>query len=683
MQVGRWAWCVGALVVLAIGWGVRLGAESVHDARGEALRLYIAGRYQEALPFFDEVLKHKPHDIELRNKRGCIYIRLNQPERALEDFDESSRPSAFLAYDAMHLDRQFYPDVQVNRTPGVYGGGQVYVSAVTNRGIALLMLGRDDEARAAFERSIALRLAYPASYASNARRAWRVGLASAYCGLGQVHHRKGNEVQALEAYDQAIAYNPDDPNGYVGRGAALTGLGRFDQALLNYNVALRLDPNHSRALGLRATALERLGHDREALADYDATIRIDPNAATARRMRGALLSKLGKHDQALAEFDAAVALDPKDSGAYKDRGAVYSQSGDYAKALRDLDEALRLDPKNAKAYQNRAATFNELGQFERAIRDCDEALRINPKNAGARNNRGLALLGLGQYEQAISSLTEALALDARLVPAYVNRGGAFTRLGLIDEASADYEEALRLAPHLTAVENGLRQIRDLVRLRSRSADDSLAVRQVSPESQHFYDNGNARRASGDWSGAVAEYGRAIESDPKNADAYAMRGWSSVCAGLPGAEADARAWLDLKGWREPFSPYIALLGVLAARQAKHDVVATAFLDEALANARPTDWPAPLFRYLKRTMPSWDLIAAADAPDRLTEARAVIGLDLLYRGERSAAAEHLRWVRDHGDEGSIARDLAVEALRRVEAGGSKETPADNIPAPASNP
>ncbi|MFO0954498.1 MAG: hypothetical protein U0835_25725 [Isosphaeraceae bacterium] len=58
------------------------GAEGVHDARGEALRLYDAGRFEEALPHFDVVLAKKPHDIESRNKRGVILLPMNQPERA-------------------------------------------------------------------------------------------------------------------------------------------------------------------------------------------------------------------------------------------------------------------------------------------------------------------------------------------------------------------------------------------------------------------------------------------------------------------------------------------------------------------------------------------------------------------------------------------------------------------------
>ena len=129
--------------------------------------------------------------------------------------------------------------------------------------------------------------------------------------------------------------------------------------------------------------------------------------------------------------------------------------------------------------------------------------------------------------------------------------------------------------------------------------------------------------------------------------------------------------------------MALLGVLSERQGGRDPAASEFLAEALANTHPPAWPSPLFRYLKRTIPSTSLLATADTADKMTEARAVIGLDLLHRGERNAAVEHLRWVRDHGLDRSIAKDLAREALRRVEAADPTPPPAPEAGGPFANP
>jgi tetratricopeptide (TPR) repeat protein len=636
MRVARWTriFSVWAWVALAAWAAARAGVAA--DPRSEAIRLYNEGKYSAALPLLDEVLSRRHRDIELLMKRGTVSLRQNQAERALADFDAGARYSP------------------------------TFAPAFTNRGIALVMLGRDDEALASFRRAIALSSFTVDGFAVNRST---VGLADDYCGIGQVYHRKGDHDQALAAYNKAIEYNPKDPNGYVGRGEALAGMRRYDEAVADYTAALRLDPRHSRALGYRAVALDQLGRDDEALADYDASVRLDPGVAMMRRYRGALLSRRGQHEQAVLDLAKAIELDPKDAGAYKDRGGVYNRMGAYAQALQDLDKALRLDPRSAKAYQNRAATYNGLARYDLALRDCDEALRLDPKNSGAWSNRGLALLGLGRSEGAVADLTEALRLHPRQVAAYVNRSVAYAQLGELDLSAADYGEVVRLDPKAAQTFAGL--LRGIEPRHgpggATSRDDQLAQR-LSPavaEAVVSCHRGEARRVSGDWPGAIDHFTRALRLDPKNADAYVLRGYSRLCAGVPGSESDARTWLDLRGWRDPFAPYMALLGVLAARRAGHDQAATAFLDEALAHTHPLSWPAPVFRYLKREIGAPALLAAADTTSRTTEARVVIGLDLLDAGLRSVAWEHLCWARDHGAERTIARDLAREALRRAEA------------------
>ncbi len=667
MRVARFTRIIGLLSAFGLGLGSSCPAASVHDARGEALRLYDLGRYQEALPLFNQVLLQKPRDLDSRNKRACILIRMNQPALALVDLDIATRVSPFLANDAIQLNNQFTPDIHYRPPASLVSNYFLYAPVFTNRGIALMMLNRDDEALAAFQRSIAIRLMQNSGILIGSNPLDQHGWSAAYCGIGQIYHRKGDDEQALAAFDRAIHHFPTNPDAHVGRGEALVGLGQFDLAFKSYNEAIRLSPGHSRAFGYRALAFERVGNDDAAIADYDAAIRLDPTATTARRSRAALLSRLGRNDQAVPDLDAAIRLDPRASSAFKDRGGIYNRLGDHARALQDLDEAIRLDPKNSKAYQNRAAAYNGLGQYERAIRDCDEALKLDPTNAGALNNRGLALAAVGLNERARNDLTESIRLQPHQVPAYHNRAGANTKLGLFDEAAADYEEVLRRAPDFAPAATGLKLVRDLTRRRASRPTDELALLHDDPEAARRYvEQGNSHRASADWPGAISEYTRALDVDPKSADALAYRGWSRACAHEPGAEADARAWLDLKGWRDPFAPYMALLGILAARDAGHDSAALVFLDEALANAHPPDWPSPLFRYLKRTIPSMELLSTAgDAPDHQTEAHAVIGLDLLHRGERAAALEHLRWVRDHGHEQSIARDLVRETLRRIDS------------------
>ena len=648
----RLAKSVTALLAwMLLGFSTARAADT-HQARADALRLHAEGRYREALPLFDAVLKNKPRDIESLNKRGCIYLRLNDPERAIPDFTAATNYSPFLDIDPRQANRELIPDVNLPLSALGYWSPQFYTSAFSNRGVALMMLGRDDEALADFRHVIDL------------GRVYRFGqypsvMASSFCGMGQVHHRKGDDARAVDAFDNALRYNPNDPNIHVGRGMALAGLGQADDALDAYAYALRIDPNHSRAHAFRAFLFERLGRDDDAMAGYDAAIRLDPTWGLARRYRGAMLSKLGRNAEALAELTAAIRLDPLDSQAYKDRGGVYSRIADHTHALKDLDEAIRLDPTNAKAYQNRAASYNALTRFDRAVHDCDLALRYDPKNVGARNNRGVALTGLGRYAESIDDLTQTIRMKPDAAVAYLNRSGAFRGLGMMSRAESDREEALRLDPKLAMTPAGSR---DLVKLRAPETTLEPLPRSDPDLNRRWRDEGDTLRKKADWAGAAIAYGHAFKADPADHQALAWRGWSRMIAGEPGAGSEARRWLDAKGWRDPFAPYMALLGVMASRREGKADAADEFLTEALANTRPPDWPSPVFRYLKRTLSSAEMIAAADAPDRQSEAHLVVGLGLYFRGEKTAARDHLRKAAELGSEHSIARALAAETLRR---------------------
>jgi hypothetical protein len=137
----------------------------------------------------------------------------------------------------------------------------------------------------------------------------------------------------------------------------------------------------------------------------------------------------------------------------------------------------------------------------------------------------------------------------------------------------------------------------------------------------------------------------------------------LIAGREGANIDAGAYLDLRQ-ADRYAPYMAILGALSARRAGLEAQANGFLDRGLAGlSAPAAWPAPMLRYLKHTATVSDLLAAAADDAQAAEAHALAGIDLLSRGFKGDALEHLRWVCDHAAPGTVGRDLACETLRRV--------------------
>jgi len=195
----------------------------------------------------------------------------------------------------------------------------------------------------------------------------------------------------------------------------------------------------------------------------------------------------------------------------------------------------------------------------------------------------------------------------------------------------------------------------------------MAIRLTPSPANSHYDRANSLRAGGDWRGALGEYDQAIVLEPKRAELYVVRGWARLCTGVEGADYDARAYLALRGWRDPMAPYMAVLGVLGARANLRPGDANRILDESLANLHVKSWPAPVLWYLKGDLTERALLDAAATDKQKNEARAFLGVARILAGDTSGGGNHLRWACDHAGRGSIAGDVASAFLTR--AGSSR--------------
>jgi tetratricopeptide (TPR) repeat protein len=641
-----------ALLVLLSTPAVR--ADRTAAARVQGFQLYDAGRFQEAVAELDRVLQRHPRDLEALVKRGNCYLRLNQPERALPDFDRAS-----------HFDPLL---------PG----------AATGRGIALLMVGRNEDAAAAFQRAVQTwKKASSADHSSifegllpvpnlaggaSSQKTGQIvqGHATAHSGLGQAYHRLGQDDLAITEYDRAIEIYALDPSAYIGRADCRVALGDYHEALADYNEAIRLGPSYSRAYSRRGKLYEALGRTELASADYDRAIELDPADTFTLRLRAAMHSGRGENDRAIEDVAAAARIRPDDAGGLKDWGGVLVRMGQYQQAIQTLNRAVALDPNKAAIFLNRGAAYNGLGQYERALEDLNKAIALDPKSPGARTNVGLAYYMIGQYDRAIEELSEAVRLAPTNATVRLNRGNVYARLGFTEQAQNDYAEASHLDSRLIASYGGpARLLEEMGRNKLAIRDEkNLASRPEPADPDRLMDEGNALRTQGDWNSAIARFSAVIAADPQRAGAYVARGWARFCAGQPGATTDSRSFLDGRGWRDRLSLYMALLGFLDARRSGKQSAAAAFLDEAIASADMSKWPAPVLRFFRSDLSAEDLLTAAATDIQRTEAHAFIALDLIEKHNGRAARDHLIWVRDKGSARSIATDVARAELERID-------------------
>lgn len=87
---------------------------------------------------------------------------------------------------------------------------------------------------------------------------------------------KGDDKQALEDANSALASNADDATAHMVRGAVFSRAGKVEEAIKETTLAIKADPRSCDALLYRGISMETLGQRGRALADFKRAAEIDP-----------------------------------------------------------------------------------------------------------------------------------------------------------------------------------------------------------------------------------------------------------------------------------------------------------------------------------------------------------------------------------------------------------------------
>lgn len=228
-----------------------------------------------------------------------------------------------------------------------------------------------------------------------------------------------------------------------------------------------------------------------AFAILNGLLKRNPKFAPAHDLRGAILLEMGNPQGAYESITQAIKLDPNLASAYAHRGEVLANLGDPTSAIADFDKAIQLDSSLADAYYGRGNTQIELGNAQKAIADYTAALRYNPK----------------------------------LTSAYTNRGVSYMNAGDTDKAIADYSKALRQKPQITYPIYANRSEARVVQQKYQAAldDANQAIRENSQYAYGYVARGAALTGLEDYTGAEANFSRALQLDPNEGFAYYWRG----------------------------------------------------------------------------------------------------------------------------------------------------------------
>jgi tetratricopeptide (TPR) repeat protein len=172
---------------------------------------------------------------------------------------------------------------------------------------------------------------------------------------------------ALQAYSEAIALDPNFMEAFVRRGRIWIGKGEYDSALADFEQVLRLNPIHAYALFYRGEAYFFKGDYERAIVDFNDAERLNFKKVMLYHLRGSAYYKMGNWLKALENDQIVVRADPNFASGYINRGEVYFILKEYKKALDDFKKAAKIEPDSPHAFAGLAITHHALGNHREAV----------------------------------------------------------------------------------------------------------------------------------------------------------------------------------------------------------------------------------------------------------------------------------------------------------------------------
>ncbi|MEJ2516299.1 MAG: PEP-CTERM system TPR-repeat protein PrsT [Gammaproteobacteria bacterium] len=406
------------------------------------------------------------------------------------------------------------------------------------RGLALVGLGRPDEAEAAFRAA-----------AQDPEQAFRAQL-----GLARVANAKGDPGEALEildgladegeevseyweirgftlmasrrpeeaaeAFRRAIQTSKEAFGGrrFVLRGArveALLGAGEVQAAAEMANNLLSEARQHPLPNYLMARVELQSGNPKEALAYAQAVLAAQPDSALGNTMAGAASVAMGQPAQAEQYLVTAVESDPGNIAARKLLAQVRLGLRTPEAALEALAPMVAGGPDAQTAALSGMASIR-AGDPEAAVELLRKQLENDPDNATLRNFLAVSLIAAGRAEEALEELEQVSSADeeartgadllsiaaqleegrfaladesaARLAEgrpedvAVRNALGAlFLSVGRVDEAAAWFQDVLRLDPGNLAATFNLGRLAAVQGQPDEAAEQFSAVLKADPD----------------------------------------------------------------------------------------------------------------------------------------------------------------------------------------------------------
>jgi Flp pilus assembly protein TadD len=354
--------------------------------------------FATAVKALEEYLTYRPEDAIAHFQLGYAFTALGRGEDARAQYEKA------LALDpkmgAAHLNLGL---LLLDRDPnGAIPPLEKAAGLMPTEARPRFLLGVAHERRGKLQEAIAH---YAAARNLDGRSAdTRFALARALLAAGRV-------ADAEPEFRAVLALRPDFAPARLGLAEALLALGKGADAAGQFAAYLEKNPGDNETRIQLAGLYLDLERNEEALAELARVESAGHVSVRLHKLRAVALTRLKRYAEAAASLEEAVALAPDDAEAHARLGRLRMEQRDFPGAEKALLAALRLKPDFTEALRDLVATYYAAENFAAALDAMDQLGRRETLPPGSWFVRAVCYDKLGRKPEALAAYKNFVELD--------------------------------------------------------------------------------------------------------------------------------------------------------------------------------------------------------------------------------------------------------------------------------
>lgn len=235
--------------------------------------------------------------------------------------------------------------------------------------------------------------------------------ANGYYVLGACLERLDNDAEAIAAYQEAIALDPNLVDAYNNLGVILATNGEIAEAEVVYRQAISVNPRHWGTYMNLGNLLVEESQIEQAIEVYQNALQINPqnpdllnNLELARNLLLESANQLyhqRKYEEAIADYQKVLETGTVDAGVYFYISECLRYLNREEQAILTLQEGIRLTPSAAELHFALCSILQTSGRIEEAIESAERASQLLPNNYTFKILKNLMLPLVYETEEQI------------------------------------------------------------------------------------------------------------------------------------------------------------------------------------------------------------------------------------------------------------------------------------------